>query len=344
MKWKYTVIHHPARIALGLNNNEYSILDIIYKSQTHPKYTVSGWANTGCHKIASFLSLSPATVLNVFMKAEKMGLLEFNESRMLKRTTAAWYEVAYLDADCFEDDGCSKTDCSETEHRTVQKLNTNRSEIEPKRKEDKGIRKSIVGKPDSAPFHKDVIDYLNASTGSKYRPSTKATKRLVSARANEGFTLEHFKQVIDTKTAEWKGTPSAKYLRPETLFGTKFESYLNQASSTTVANSDDVLNDEQLTDSLQASYNKYIEFVQSECPELYRSECKVLTHSEYRKMAKLVDQPGAFKIPPQARQRLLKKAHIRLNTDEFMRRKYSNVYQLYKEAIRAELNFEKLPI
>ena len=142
MKWKYTVIHHPARIALGLNNNEYSILDIIYKSQTHPKYTVSGWANTGCHKIASFLSLSPATVLNVFIKAEKMGLLEFNESRMLKRTTAAWYEVAYLEADCFEDDGCSKTDCSETEHRTVQKLNTYRSENEPKVKEDKSKDKT----------------------------------------------------------------------------------------------------------------------------------------------------------------------------------------------------------
>jgi len=137
MKWKYTVIHHPARIALGLNNNEYSILDIIYKSQTHPRYTVSGWANTGCHKIASFLSLSPATVLNVFMKAEKMGLLEFNDSRILKKTTAAWYEVAYLDADCFEDDGCSETDCSKNEHRTVQKLNTNRSENEPKVKEDK---------------------------------------------------------------------------------------------------------------------------------------------------------------------------------------------------------------
>lgn len=56
---------------------------------------------------------------------------------MLKRTTAAWYEVAYLDAEHFEDEGCSKNDCSETEHRTVQKLNTNRSETEHKRKEDK---------------------------------------------------------------------------------------------------------------------------------------------------------------------------------------------------------------
>lgn len=137
---------------------------------------------------------------------------------------------------------------------------------------------------------------------------------------------------------------SAKYLRPETLFGTKFESYLNQAQNVTVANADDVLNDEQLDEPLQNSYSKYIDFVQSECPELYRSECKILTHSEYRRMAKLVDQPGAFKIPIQVRQRLLKKAHAKLNSDAYLRKKYSNVYELYKEAIRAELNFEKLPI
>lgn len=139
MKWKYTVIHHPARIALGLNNNEYSILDIIYKSQTHPKYTVEGWANTGCHKIAAFLCLSPATVLNAFNKAEKMGLLEFDESRSLKKTTAAWYEIAYQEGDEIQGLRCSETELhrSEIEQGGVQKLNANRSEIEPKGKEDK---------------------------------------------------------------------------------------------------------------------------------------------------------------------------------------------------------------
>ena len=65
-------------------------------------------------------------------------------------------------------------------------------------------------------------------TGSSYRHSTKKTKDLIKARFNEGFTLEDFKIVIDKKCVEWMNTDMQKYLRPETLFGTKFESYLNQ--------------------------------------------------------------------------------------------------------------------
>lgn len=54
------------------------------------------------------------------------------------------------------------------------------------------------------------------------------------ARKNEGFTLDDFKTVIAKKAAEWGKEPEKgqkdmrPYLRPETLFGTKFESYLNQ--------------------------------------------------------------------------------------------------------------------
>ena len=48
------------------------------------------------------------------------------------------------------------------------------------------------------------------------------------ARLNEGYSLDDFKQVIEKKVNEWKGTEMEKYLRPETLFGTKFENYLNQ--------------------------------------------------------------------------------------------------------------------
>ena len=75
----------------------------------------------------------------------------------------------------------------------------------------------------------EVIDYLNQKTNSSYKSSTKKTKDLIKARYNEGFTLDDFKKVIDNKTAEWLNDPTmSKYLRPETLFGTKFESYLNQ--------------------------------------------------------------------------------------------------------------------
>ncbi|WP_169801469.1 conserved phage C-terminal domain-containing protein [Neobacillus drentensis] len=52
---------------------------------------------------------------------------------------------------------------------------------------------------------------------------------MIHARYGEGFTLEDFKRVIDIKSVEWQSDPKwNKFLRPETLFGTKFEAYLNQ--------------------------------------------------------------------------------------------------------------------
>lgn len=78
-------------------------------------------------------------------------------------------------------------------------------------------------------IYKDIVEYLNSKTGSRYKHTTKKTRRLIRARWNEGFRKNDFFTVIDKKTAEWINDPKmAKYLRPETLFGTKFESYLNQ--------------------------------------------------------------------------------------------------------------------
>lgn len=73
-----------------------------------------------------------------------------------------------------------------------------------------------------------VIDYLNEKTGSNYRASSKANQRHIQARLNEGYTIDDFKKVIDNKCASWQGTEYEQYLRPETLFGAKFESYLNE--------------------------------------------------------------------------------------------------------------------
>ena len=80
---------------------------------------------------------------------------------------------------------------------------------------------------------KEIIDYLNLVTNSKYKYTTSSTKRLINARLNEGFSVNDFKQVIDTKNAQWSNDNKMKeYLRPETLFGSKFESYLNQKNNT----------------------------------------------------------------------------------------------------------------
>lgn len=80
---------------------------------------------------------------------------------------------------------------------------------------------------------KEIVDYLNEKCNTRYRANTDATKKHINARLNEGYTVEDFKQVIDTKVAEWgKDSKMRKFLRPETLFGTKFESYLNQQIQT----------------------------------------------------------------------------------------------------------------
>ena len=75
----------------------------------------------------------------------------------------------------------------------------------------------------------EIVTYLNDVADKKYRHTTRKTKDLIKARWNEGFRLDDFKKVIDIKTREWKNDNHMnQYLRPETLFGTKFESYLNQ--------------------------------------------------------------------------------------------------------------------
>ena len=73
-----------------------------------------------------------------------------------------------------------------------------------------------------------IIGRLNEQTGANYRSESKATLTKIHARMAEGYTVEDFVAVIDKKCAEWLHDPKMQaYLRPETLFGTKFEGYLN---------------------------------------------------------------------------------------------------------------------
>lgn len=92
----------------------------------------------------------------------------------------------------------------------------------------KTTNNNILSPSSTAYPYKDVIDYLNQQTGKNYKSTTKKNQTVIRSRTDEGFSLDDFKRVIDNKVAEWKGTNMEKYLRPETLFGTKFEGYLNQ--------------------------------------------------------------------------------------------------------------------
>lgn len=74
----------------------------------------------------------------------------------------------------------------------------------------------------------EIVSYLNDKADKQYKPTTAKTKSCIKARWNEGFRVKDFRSVVDTKVSDWKENDMSKYLRPETLFGTKFEGYLNE--------------------------------------------------------------------------------------------------------------------
>ena len=114
------------------------------------------------------------------------------------------------------------TDAVTVTFGNADRIDKNR--VEKKREEKKRKEDTTSLRDDDV---RRICEMLNAKAGTNYKPSTAATQKHINARLAEGFTVDDFQTVIDKKCAEWMGTDMEKYLRPETLFGSKFESYLN---------------------------------------------------------------------------------------------------------------------
>ncbi|ANT43559.1 replisome organizer protein [Lactococcus phage 62503] len=95
-----------------------------------------------------------------------------------------------------------------------------------------GKSNNMSDKSDDVIPYSEIISYLNEKAGRSFK-TTEAHKRFIKARWNEDYKLDDFKKVVDNKVADWtgktiNGQPAEKYLQPSTLFGTKFDNYLNQ--------------------------------------------------------------------------------------------------------------------
>ena len=136
--------------------------------------------------------------------------------------TKSEHDVNSLDTSCIQDDNNVYTEVKLSKDKLSKDNNID------KLSSSENVDPELKQKSQKIPYEK-IIDYLNRKTNSHYRPTSKATRRLIKARYNEGFTDVDFKTVIDKKCAEWlQDGNMVQYLRPETLFGTKFEAYLNQ--------------------------------------------------------------------------------------------------------------------
>ena len=141
---------------------------------------------------------------------------------------------------------------AETNQETPQEVHKGK---ERKVKESKGNikeEKTIVGQDDPTPPkpenpfpqkkreevpYAEIVSHLNEKCGSAYRPETQSTRRYIKARWNEGHRVEDFRSVIDSRHEQWAGDAEMlQFLRPETLFGAKFDGYLQFSRMTIVGN------------------------------------------------------------------------------------------------------------
>lgn len=123
----------------------------------------------------------------------------------------------------------SKHEANENVNDNVN-VNVNENDKEGKEKASSSSDDSCVQdeKATKVPYAA-IIDYLNQKTGKRFSSKAKDAQRRIKARWNEGYRYKDFVRVIDVKTSEWLNNPDMeKYLCPETLFGPKFEKYVNQ--------------------------------------------------------------------------------------------------------------------
>ncbi len=86
-------------------------------------------------------------------------------------------------------------------------------------KENKTINKTI----------NSAIEYLNDKANKRFNNKSKDSQ-LLKQLIKQNYTIDDFKLVIDHKVYEWlNDAEMKKFLRPSTLFGSKFDRYLNEA-------------------------------------------------------------------------------------------------------------------
>ena len=189
----------------------------------------AGEAVYGRKKYAAALGLSEQQVRTAMQHLQKTG--EISTIKATNRFSVIKIEkwALYQSQDA-ESNQQPNQRATSNQPAINQQLTTSKNNKNIRNKEDD------IYSPGSRPDIVEIVRYLNFVTGSSYKAFGKKTQSLIRARMADGFTVDDFKTVIDKKAAEWLGTDMAKYLRPETLFGTKFEGYLNQPEKPNIFN------------------------------------------------------------------------------------------------------------
>lgn len=176
--------------------------------------------------MADLLATSRVTINRNMKELKDAGLIEPIRQGLGKPNKIYINKPAPYHSELQEVTKTQHQDVSKMLHQNVSEFNSSDTEVSDTEISD--TKNILSGKPNYITIIHEVIDYLNNRLGTRYKYTSAKTVPHIKARVNEGFTVDDFKVVIDKKFSDWKGTEWEKFLRPETLFGTKFEGYLNE--------------------------------------------------------------------------------------------------------------------
>ena len=167
-----------------------------------------------------------AKIQRIIASLENQGLLIKGNYNQLAYDRTTWYALPKFEHTLVQNRTDNGSDLNDVQFKNEQPIPINYQLTKQLTTENKDI---VEQSPTTPIPYQEVVDYLNQKTGKNFKASSTVTQRHIKARFADGYTLDDFKRVIDTKTTQWlKDKKMAGYLRPNTLFGAKFESYLNE--------------------------------------------------------------------------------------------------------------------
>lgn len=183
-------------------SNEISMQEKIFLAEIHSLDNEQGCIASNAY-FAKFFNLSKGSVSRIVSSLKNKGYISVNLTYKENK------EVDKRIIRCIS--------YGNKEVKIVEKIKTNSTSL-------------------NKPLCKAVIDYLNLKAEKNFRDAV-ASSKIITARHNEGYVLEDFMRVIDTKCSQWLNTDFDKFLRPSTLFNaTKFQEYLAEKPSVSKAN------------------------------------------------------------------------------------------------------------
>ena len=172
---------------------------------------------TGRKRISAETGLNESKVERLLKKLEIEHQIEQQKTTKYRIITITNWHLYQSSEQQVEQQANNKRTTSE------QQVNTKQEHKNIRTKEYKNIYADKIA---------EVIKHLNTVNDSKFECKSKSTVKSVTGVLKQGYSINDCKLVVNWKFKEWSNSEKMrKFIRPDTLFGSKFDIYLAEARS-----------------------------------------------------------------------------------------------------------------